>query len=178
MNARQSTQQGLTPADVSTCRNDALSRRLKQVIDGGPGAINERLAQLDCEWTAGRAAKVAAGLMIVAGLGMAATSRRWWPVLTAAGALGLLPYVFCRRSPLGDLFHHLGLRTGSEIEQEKFALKALRGDFQNLPTVQQVVNRDEISRLEGEGGIVYEPEESPVDPSEAVKEVIEAARRS
>ena len=172
MNAQHTTPIADTP------RPDALASRLKQVIDGGPDAICERLAQLDREWTTGRASKATAGLMIVAGLALTAVFDPWWLVLTAAGGLLLLPYLFGRRSPLGYVFHQFGLRRGSEIEQEKVALKALRGDFQNLPTAQQVVNQDDISRLEGEGGIVYEPEHTPVTADEAVQEVIGAATRS
>jgi hypothetical protein len=172
MNAQHTTPIADTP------RPDALASRLKQVIDGGPDAICERLAQLDREWTTGRASKATAGLMIVAGLALTAVFDPWWLILTAAGGLLLLPYLFGRRSPLGYVFHQFGLRRGSEIEQEKVALKALRGDFQNLPTAQQVVNQDDISRLEGEGGIVYEPEQAPVTADEAVKEAIGAAKRA
>ncbi|HVK18582.1 MAG TPA: hypothetical protein VM533_16730 [Fimbriiglobus sp.] len=170
------TQQIASRADCP--QTDALACRLKQVIDGGPDAITERLCQLEREWTTGRASKATAGIMIVAGLALTAVFNPWWLVLTAAGGLLLLPYLFGRRSPLGYVFHALGLRTGTEIEQEKVALKALRGDFQNLPTAQQVVNQDDISRLEGEGGIVYEPQEAPITADDAVQEVIGAAKRS
>lgn len=178
MNAHQTTSTGAAPAADVPCPPDALACRLKKVIDGGPEAITERLAQLDREWTTGRASKATAGLMIVIGLALTAVFSPWWLVLTAAGGLLLLPYLFGRRSPLGGLFHRLGLRRGSEIEQEKVALKALRGDFRNVPSVQQVVNQDDISRLEGEGGIVYEPEESPVTADDAVKEVLGATKRT
>ena len=32
------------------------------------------------------------------------------------------------------LFRHLGFRTAREIDEERCALKALRGDFDNVPT--------------------------------------------
>jgi hypothetical protein len=35
--------------------------------------------------------------------------------------------------PPVSLFRRLGVRTSAEIEQERYALKALRGDFQNIP---------------------------------------------
>lgn len=177
MNAHQNTSTEANPASTPD-KPDVLASRLKQVIDGGSGAINERIAQLDREWTTGRASKATAGLLIVAGLALTAAFGPWWLVLTGAGGLLLLPYLFGRRSPLGYVFHRLGLRTGTEIEQEKFALKALRGDFQNVPSVQQVVNQDDISRLEGEGGIVIESEEAPVTAEDAVKEVLGAAKRT
>ncbi|HET6572232.1 MAG TPA: hypothetical protein VFG68_01410 [Fimbriiglobus sp.] len=174
MNAQPMTSPGVAP----TNKPDALTSRLKQAIDGGPEAIAERLAQIDREWTTGRASKATAGLLIVIGLALTAIFSPWWLVLTGVGGLLLLPYLFGRRSPLGYVFHQLGLRRGSDIEQEKVALKALRGDFQHLPTAQQVVNPDDISRLEGEGGIVFEPEEAPATADDVVKEVIGATRRT
>ncbi len=178
MTTQQTVPHGTAPPAEAVCQDDTLACRLKKVIDGGPEAINERLAQLDREWTTGRASKAAAGLLIVAGLALTAIHSPWWLVLTAVGGLLMLPYLFGRSSPIGGLFHRLGLRSGAEIEQEKIALKTLRGDFQNLPTAQQVVSSEDISRLEGEGGIVYEPEATPVDADAAVKEVIGAAKRS
>ena len=54
--------------------------------------------------------------------------------------------------------------------------------FRNSPcthataTVHDMDSGDDISRLEGEGGIVAEPDGGKVDPKAAVAEVIEATR--
>ena len=40
--------------------------------------------------------------------------------------------------PPVPVFRRLGVRTSFEIEQERYALKSLRGDFQGLPTVRDV----------------------------------------
>jgi len=176
MNAQLISQAPAASA-ASACADAALTCRLKQVLDGGPDAINDRLAHLDREWTAGRAAKVFAGLLIIAGLVLTAVVNPWWLLLAAAGAALLLPYLFGRRSPAAYLFHAGGLRFGTELDEERMALKALRGDFQHLPTVHQVEDRDAITRLEGEGGIVVEPEAAKVGTDEAVREVIGATKR-
>ena len=88
----------------------------------------------------------------------------------------LLQYLFSRTSWLGKVFQEMGFRTGSDIDQEKMALKVLRGDFRSLPTVHDIEKRDDISRLEGEGGIAVDPDESKVDPAEAAKSAVEAAK--
>jgi hypothetical protein len=152
-----------------------LECSLKSVIDGGPAAISERLEQLDREWTTGRATKAAAAVLIVAGLALSLLNP-WWLLLPVVGGVVLLQYLFGRRSLTGAFFHSLGLRTGSEIEQERTALKALRGDFQHLPTLSQVEDRDATSRMEGEGGIAVEYDEPKVHPDAAVKEVIGAVK--
>jgi len=148
---------------------------LRSVIDGGPAAIAERLEQLDREWTTGRATKAAAAVMIVTGVALSLLSP-WWLILPVIGGLMLLQYLFGRHSLTGAFFHSLGLRSGCEIEHEKMALKALRGDFQNLPTLHQVEDADATARMEGEGGIAVEYDEPKVHPDTAVKEVIGAVK--
>jgi hypothetical protein len=87
-----------------------------------------------------------------------------------------MQYLFTRSSLVGAFFRAIGFRSGSEIDQEKFALKVLRGDFRQLPTCQEIENKEDISRLEGEGGIALDPDEAKPDAWEVVREVIVAAR--
>ncbi|HEY1186860.1 MAG TPA: hypothetical protein VGE74_04340 [Gemmata sp.] len=163
-----------TPA---ACAKEAtLERRLACLADAGPQAITDRLAQLDREWSAGRATKAFIGVMIVVGFGLTALLNPWWLVLPALGGMFLLQYAFGRSSWLGATFREMGLRSGQDIDQERFALRALRGDFKNLPTVQEIESQEDISRLEGEGGIALDPEEAKPDARDAIKVVIQAAR--
>jgi hypothetical protein len=155
---------------------DSLEQRLARLADAGPQAITDRLNEIENEWSAGRMTKVTLGVVILIGLALAATVSVWWLILPSVGALFLLQYLLTRTSWLGAAFHELGLRTGTQIAQEKFALKALRGDFRHLPTALEVENKEDISRWEGEGGMVVEPEEAKPDTKDVVKEVIQAAR--
>jgi hypothetical protein len=159
------------------CQNQAtLEARLACLADAGPQAISERLVQLDREWSAGRMTKATLGVLVVAGLALAALAGPWWLILPALGGFFLLQYLFSRTSWLGVTFRELGFRSGAEIDQEKFALRTLRGDFKHLPTVHEIESKDDISRLEGEGGIALDPEEAKPDVHEVVKEVLQAAK--
>jgi hypothetical protein len=173
MSSQLSATTGKTP---SCNRIEALEQRLACLADAGPEAINERLAQLEWEWTAGRMAKVTAAVAILAGVVLTLTLGWWWMVLIAAGGLLMFQYSFSKTSWLSRMFREMGYRSGAEVEQEKFALRTLRGDFRHLPTVHDIEAHDDIARLEGEGGIVVEIEAHKVDPKEAVKEVIEATK--
>src|SRR5262245_39473445 len=152
-----------------------LEMRLACLADAGPQAITDRLNEIENEWSAGRMAKVTIGAVIVVGLGLALFNP-WWLLLPAVGGVFLLQYLFSRSSWLGATFREMGFRASSEIDQERFALKALRGDFRNLPSVREIENQDDISRLEGEGGIALDPEEAKPDTKTVVKEVIQAAK--
>lgn len=156
---------------------DTLEKRLACLADAGPAAINDRLAHLDREWSAGRVTKATLGVVVVAGLALTALVDPWWLVLPAVAGAFLLQYLFGRTSWMGRVFQEMGFRPGSQIDQEKLALRALRGDFRHLPTVHDIEPQDDISRLEGEGGIVVEPDSSKVTPRDAVKEVIQATHQ-
>ena len=153
-----------------------LEARLACLADAGPQALSDRLDQLDREWSAGRMTKATIGVLIVTGLALTALTNPWWLILPAVGAFFLLQYLVSRTSWLGLTFQELGFRSGADIDQEKFALRALRGDFKTLPTVHELESKDDISRLEGEGGIAVDPEESKRDVKEVVKEVLQAAK--
>ena len=156
------------------CRTHDLECRLAKIADAGPAAIADRLNQLDWEWTAGRMTKAALGVLIVAGFALTAIAGSWWLILPALAGLFLLQYSFSRTSWMSKVFQEAGYRTGCEVEQEKFALKTLRGDFRHLPTLHDIEAPDDISRLEGEGGIVVEHDSHKVAPAAAVKEVVQA----
>ena len=163
-------------AKKPTCSKLAtLEQRLACLADAGPQAIEDRLAELEREWTAGRATKATIGVLLVVGLGLSLLNP-WWLLLPAFGGAFLLQYLFGRTSWLGKMFHEMGFRTGFEVDQEKMALKILRGDFRHLPTVLDIESREDIARLEGEGGISVDPDTSKVDPAEAAKSALEAAK--
>jgi len=157
-------------------RSKDLEGRLTSLANGGPHAIGVRLQELDREWSAGRAAKGILAVCILVGTILTLTVNWWWVVLPVVSGLLLLQYMFDDTSVPVQLMRRLGLRTRAEIEQEKLALRALRGDFRTLPTLYDIEDEEDISRLEGEGGIVIEAEERKVDCRMAVKEVLEAAK--
>ncbi|MFO0822039.1 MAG: hypothetical protein U0792_02795 [Gemmataceae bacterium] len=155
---------------------EELQQRIAALADAGPAAIEARLCELEREWTAGRVTKAVIGVLIVAGIALAALANRWWLLPTGIAGSLLLQYLVTRHSWLGKLFHRMGFRTGFEVEQERTALKVIRGDFRNLPTFLEIENQEDISRLEGEGGIALDPETAKVAPLEAAKSAIDATQ--
>lgn len=162
---------------ISRCPANDLECRVRALAEAGPAAIDERLVELDRAWTAGRASKAALGAAVVVGLGLGLAVSPWFFLLPILAGAILVEYVFSRQSVLGAMFRAAGLPSGADVEHEKLALKALRGDFKHLPTVHQMVSDDDITRMEGEGGIVYEPDEARVNATDAVRELLGATRR-
>jgi len=91
-------------------------------------SIGDRLRALDREWDLDRAFFVGAGLIVLGtGIGLALRDRRATPALPA-GAFLLLRGLVGWAPPFA-LLRMLRLRSRGEIEHERTALRALRGDF-------------------------------------------------
>ena len=108
------------------------ARRLRE--PGGLDAIDRRLRELDEEWDIERTLETNAASISLLGVGIAAaTDDRRWLLLPGAVAAFLLQHAVQGWCPPMPLFRRLGVRTAAEIDRERYALKALRGDFDDLP---------------------------------------------
>ncbi|MGZ8995123.1 MAG: YgaP family membrane protein [Rhodospirillales bacterium] len=94
-----------------------------------PGAIADRLAELDRECDIERILEANAAAVSLVGVTLAATVDRKWLALPAAVGGFLLQHALQGWCPPLELFRRLGVRTAGEIARERYALKALRGDF-------------------------------------------------
>jgi hypothetical protein len=111
-------------------RIDADTRSsLRRHAGQDPAAIARRIAELDREWPVERALMAGAGFWVWLGLILGTTvRRRLYAIPAVAGAI-LLVYAFAGWAPPVLILRRLGFRTRSEIDLERSALKALRGDF-------------------------------------------------
>lgn len=100
---------------------------------GGLESIERRLVELDHEWDIERTLEANAATASLIGLTLGATVHRRWFVFPAVVAGFLLQHAVQGWCPPIPLFRRLGFRTQSEIDYERYALKALRGDFRHLP---------------------------------------------
>lgn len=97
-----------------------------------PWEIEHRLRELDAEWDVERAIETEAAGTILLGLGLGwAVDRRWFLIPAFASAM-LLLHNLNGAYPLLPLFRRMGLRIQGEIATERYALKALRGDFEHV----------------------------------------------
>jgi hypothetical protein len=153
---------------------DALQRRIRSSLErhaqGTPECLERRLTQLDHEWDTDRVVETVYSSLILAGLTLGSFSPRLrW--LAGVGATSLLSHALFGWDPLLPLYRH-AFRTSAEIDQERDALKAVRGDFQKLTGFVTPEDRDAISRLEGEGGPAYDGPSSVDAADEVVVEEV------
>jgi hypothetical protein len=116
--------------------SEDINRRIRQEISSHvrhyaahPEKIPERLRQLDQEWDIERAIQANAAALGFFGVMMGATRGRGWLVLPALVTGFLFQHAVQGWCPPVPVLRRLGFRTSYEIEEERQALKALRGDF-------------------------------------------------
>ena len=103
---------------------------VRRVAAGGPEAIDRRLAELDREWDIERTLEANAASLAAAGAGLALLADRRFALVPLVVGGFLLQHAVQGWCPPVPVFRRLGFRTQTEIDEEKYALKALRGDFQ------------------------------------------------
>lgn len=123
--------------------NEAIRRetedrlvRLAETVGGLEGqldAIEARLASLDGEWDIERTLQANASSLVLIGLTLSLIAGRRFLVLPIAVAIFLLQHAVEGWCPPLPWFRRRGVRTRIEIEEERYALKAFRGDFDHLP---------------------------------------------
>jgi hypothetical protein len=112
--------------------DDQTTARLLGCAEAPSHVADERLRQLDREWDTDRVVETEAAAMGLLGLALGAWLRPQLLALPAFVAAGVLVQALTGRYPLMPIFRRFGVRTSREIARERYALKALRGDFQGL----------------------------------------------
>jgi hypothetical protein len=125
---------------VSAHTADEINLRIRRQTEAnianyaraGGVAIGRRLKELDEEWDIERTLEANAATASLIGLTLGATVDRRWFLFPAVVAGFLLQHALQGWCPPLVIFRQLGVRTASEIDYERYALKALRGDFKRV----------------------------------------------
>lgn len=122
--------------NTSDAINEQICRRTEANVSryafAGPGAIDRRLAELDREWDIERYLETMAPTFTLLGLFLGATKSKKWLVLPVVVQSFFLQHALQGWCPPIPILRRLGVRTNDEINQERYALKALRGDFRGV----------------------------------------------
>ena len=108
-------------ADMTHARVEAM------FVD--PTKIPGRLEQLDREWDIERTIEANAATLALAGTLLGIFYSSYWLILPLLVTGFLLQHALQGWCPPVPILRRLGFRTAYEIEQERHALKALRGDY-------------------------------------------------
>jgi hypothetical protein len=126
-----------TRVQESTCPK--INERIREKTEASlrraaasPGQIEQRLEKLDKEWEVERLLQANFGLVTLASLALGFFVARPWFFLTGVAAAFMGEHSIKGWCPPVPVVRRLGFRTSREINQERYALKALRGDFKSI----------------------------------------------
>lgn len=116
--------------------NEAIDREIAAMVRFYAGKtdyeISKRIEELDKEWDIGRHVETRAAVISMIGLVLGLKKSKKWFILPLIAATFLLQYAILGWAPPIPVLRRFGIRTKQEIDVEKYALKALRGDFDDI----------------------------------------------
>jgi hypothetical protein len=117
--------------------NDRIQRRTDAQVGRLEGArrveLQARLEELDREWDIERVLQANASVLVSLGVALGYAVDRRFLVLPAAVLAFFGQHALQGWCPPVPLFRRRDVRTMREIERERHAIKALRGDFDGVP---------------------------------------------
>jgi hypothetical protein len=118
---------------VQNQRIDAQTQQcLQRYAPADREAISRHIDALNREWDVERYLQMNAGIVSVSGVVLGAMVGRRFLVLPAVVFGFFFQHATQGWCPPLPVFRKMGVRTRREINQEKYALKALRGDFDHV----------------------------------------------
>ena len=122
-----------TPPEVNERIRLQTYASVARLQDADPVEIDARLAELEREWDVERALNANAGTIILASVALGHFVDRRFLLLTTAVLRFFAQHAIQGWCPPIPVLRRRGFRTMREIERERFAIKALRGDFEQVP---------------------------------------------
>ena len=123
------------PAHTSEEINRRIQRQIARRVryySSRPDDIPDRLRELDEEWDIERAIEANASALAFTGVALGSMGNRKWFLLPALVTAFLFQHAIQGWCPPVPVLRRLGFRTANEIAKERTALKALRGDFNQV----------------------------------------------
>jgi hypothetical protein len=121
-----------TAEDVNARIRRDTEMRVRGYATQPEAALSERVRELDREWDVERCLQTGASFLTLFGTTMGGAVSRKWFLLPAIVMGFFLQHGMEGWCPPLVFFRRLGVRTAEEISRERYALKALRGDFDGV----------------------------------------------
>jgi hypothetical protein len=116
--------------DQIRLHTDARVARLERAE---PVELRSRLVEIDREWDIERVLQANASTLVMLGVALGWRIDRRFLLLPAAVLTFFAQHALQGWCPPIPVFRRRGVRTAREIERERYAIKALRGDFDQVP---------------------------------------------
>jgi hypothetical protein len=120
-----------TPSKTNKKIDDQILSNIEK-YSKAPHLIPDRIKELDKEWDIERVLELNMATLAIIGISLATFVNIYWLILPAIVLLFFIQHAVQGWCPPIPVFRYFNVRTRPEIDREKYALKAIRGDFSNL----------------------------------------------
>jgi hypothetical protein len=110
-------------------RIEADAQKRVAQLSANPANIARRIEELRAEWDIERVLETNASALAFVGTALGFFVHPYWLAVPAIVTAFLFQHALQGWCPPVPIFRRLGFRTSYEIEQERHALKALRGNY-------------------------------------------------
>lgn len=121
-----------TPREINEAIDSKIASTVRFYADKTDYEISKRIGDLDHEWDIERYIEANAAVLSFIGVISGLKGSRKWFILPILVSIFLLQHAVQGWCPPVSVFRRFFIRTRKEIEAEKYALKALRGDFERV----------------------------------------------
>jgi hypothetical protein len=121
-----------TSEEINRQISEETARNIGRFAHARPFEIEQRIAELNEEWDVERCLETMASSLSLLGLGLGVSVNRKWLMLPVVVQSFFLLHALQGWCPPLPMLRRFGVRTKDEIDREKYALKALRGDFRQI----------------------------------------------
>jgi len=137
-----------TPPEINQAIDTEIAATVRFYAGKTDYEITKRIKELDLEWDIERYLEANAAILTSIGAALGLKKSRNWFILPLIVSIFLLQHAVQGWCPPVSVFRRLGIRTRKEIEVEKYALKALRGDFDDVSDQNTDLNRAKEAVIE------------------------------
>lgn len=130
-----------TPPEINQAIDTEIAATVRFYAGKTDYEITKRIKELDLEWDIERYLEANAAIFTFIGAALGLKKNQNWFVLPLIVSIFLLQHAVQGWCPPLSIFRRLGIRTRREIEVEKYAMKTLRGDFDEISTQYSDINR-------------------------------------
>ncbi|NJK95330.1 MAG: hypothetical protein HC830_13305 [Bacteroidetes bacterium] len=114
---------------------DYLTRdNIKKYSNQSKNKISKRIQHLDTKWDMERTLEINMATLALSGLALSVFVNKRWAILPGVVLGFFVQHAIQGWCPPLPVFRAMKVRTRTEIDEEKYALKAIRGDFKNIKT--------------------------------------------
>ncbi len=133
--------------------DERTRQQIRWYANQPPAVIERRIAELRSEWSVERFLQLNAAAVGLTTTGLAVSRNRKWGYATCAALAFFFFHATDGFDPPLPLLRRLGIRTRLEIDREIYALKALRGDFDEIEPLGEYQEPASVSRASAAVGL-------------------------